>query len=97
MLFPQFKACPVTRVHINLPKLVAIPINIHRPIPDGFAVKQVRIIKKADRWYVNINIQCDVNVPDPMPHGHPIGAECWRGNLPPPNLLCERRETEKQT
>ena len=31
--------------------------------------KQVRIIKKADRWYASINIQCDVDVPNPMPHG----------------------------
>ncbi|MCG6136080.1 MAG: transposase, partial [Nostoc sp. LLA-1] len=38
-------------------------------------VKQVRIINKADVWYASINIQCDVNVPDPMPHGHPIGVD----------------------
>ena len=75
LLFPQFKACPLTRVHINLPKLGAISINLHRPIPDGFAVKQVRIIRKADRWYASIAIQCDVSVPDPMPHGHPIGVD----------------------
>ena len=75
MLFPQFKACPLTRVHINLPKLGLIKINLHRPIPDGFAVKQVRIIKKADRWYANVNIQCDVNVPEPLPHGHSIGVD----------------------
>ncbi len=75
LLFPQFKECPVTEVHIKLPKIGIIPINLHRPIPDGFVVKQVRIIKKADRWYASINIQCDVSVPDPMPHGHPIGVD----------------------
>jgi putative transposase len=75
LLFPQFKKSPLTGLHLELPKLGAIPINLHRPIPDGFIVKQVRIIKKADRWYASINIQCDVNVPDPMPHGHPIGVD----------------------
>jgi putative transposase len=75
LLFPQFKQNPVDGVHISLPKLGLIPINLHRPIPSGFVVKQVRIISKADRWYVSINIQCDVNVPDPMPHGHPIGVD----------------------
>lgn len=75
LLFPQFKKNPVTGLHIELPKIGAIPINLHRPIPDGFVVKQVRIIKKADRWYASINIQCDVNVPDPMPHGHPVGVD----------------------
>lgn len=75
LLFPQFKKNPITGLHIGLPKIGAILINLHRPIPDGFVVKQVRIIKKADRWYASINIQCDVNVPEPMPHGHPIGVD----------------------
>jgi len=75
LLFPQFKESPVTGVHIKLPKIGAIPINLHRPIPEGFVVKQVRIIKKADRWYASINIQCNVSVPDPIPHGHPIGVD----------------------
>ncbi|MEH2408449.1 RNA-guided endonuclease InsQ/TnpB family protein [Nostoc sp.] len=75
LLFPQFKVNPVTGYSLNLPKLGNIPINLHRPIPDGFVVKQVRIIKKADRWYASINIQCHVNVPSPMPHGHGIGVD----------------------
>ncbi len=75
LLFPQFKKNPVTGFHVELPKIGAIPINLHRPIPDGFVVKQVRIIKKADRWYASINIQCDVSVPEPVPHGHPIGVD----------------------
>lgn len=57
LLFPQFKENPVTGFHLKLPKLELIPINLHRPIPEGFVVKQVRIIKKADRWYASINIQ----------------------------------------
>ena len=94
LLFPQFKESPVTWLHIRLPKIGVISINLHRPIPEGaectaaflpevasgsffgsFVVKQVRIIKKADRWYASINIQCDVNVPNRMPHGHPIGVD----------------------
>ncbi|WP_373537884.1 RNA-guided endonuclease InsQ/TnpB family protein [Microcoleus sp.] len=75
LLFPQFKQNPVQGVHIALPKLGPIAINLHRPIPSGFVVKQVRIINKADIWYASINIQCDVSVPDPMPHGHPIGVD----------------------
>jgi len=75
LLFPQFKQNPVQGTHIALPKLGLIPINLHRPIPSGFVVKQVRIINKAGTWYASINIQCDVSVPDPMPHGHPIGVD----------------------
>jgi len=75
LLFPQFKKNPVEGKHIVLPKLGLIPINLHRPIPEGFVIKQVRIIRKADIWYADLNIQCDVKVPDPMPHGHPIGVD----------------------
>jgi putative transposase len=75
LLFPQFKDSPITGLHLKLPKIGSIPINLHRPIPDGFVVKQVRLLKKADRWYASVNIQCDVSVPEPMPHGHPIGVD----------------------
>jgi putative transposase len=75
LLFPQFKENPVTNLHIKLPKIGAIPINLHRPIPSGFTLKQVRILRKADRWYASISMQCDVSIPDPLPHGHPIGVD----------------------
>jgi putative transposase len=75
LLFPQFKENPVTNLHTKLPKIGAIPINLHRPIPSGFVVKQVRILRKADYWYASISLQCDVSVPDPTPHGHPIGVD----------------------
>ena len=75
LLFPQFKKSPLVGTHIELPKLGQIRVNLHRPIPDGFAVKQVRIIRKADRWYASVAIQCDVNIPASMPHGHPIGVD----------------------
>jgi putative transposase len=75
LLFPQFKENPVTNLHLKLPKLGTIPVNLHRPIPTGFVVKQVRILRKADRWYASISLQCDVSIPDPTPHGHPIGVD----------------------
>lgn len=75
LLFPQFKESPLTGDSILLPKIGLIPINLHRPIPDGFVIKQVRVLKKADIWYASINIQCDVNIPDQRPHGHPIGVD----------------------
>jgi putative transposase len=75
LLFPQFKQSPVVGTGLLLPKLGLVKVNLHRPIPDGFVVKQVRILKKADRWYASIALQCDVNVPEPTPHGHPIGVD----------------------
>jgi putative transposase len=75
LLFPQFKESPVTNLHVKLPKIGAIPINLHRPIPTGFVVKQVRILRKADKWYASISLQCDVSIPGSIPHGHPIGVD----------------------
>ena len=75
LLFPQFKENPVSDLQIKLPKIGAIPINLHRPIPNGFVIKQVRILRKADRWYASISLQCNVSVPDPMPQGHSIGVD----------------------
>jgi putative transposase len=75
LLFPQFKENPVTNLHIKLPKIGVIPINLHRPIPREFVVKQVRVLRKADLWYASISLQCNVSVPDPTPHGHPIGVD----------------------
>lgn len=75
LLFPQFKESPVQGNYLLLPKLGRVQVNLHRPIPNGFVVKQVRIIKKADRWYASIALQCDVKVPEPIPHGHPIGVD----------------------
>jgi putative transposase len=75
LLFPQFKENPVTNLHIKLPKIGIIPVNLHRPIPTGFVVKQVRILRKADKWYASISLQCDVSYLSPTPHGYPIGVD----------------------
>lgn len=75
LLFPQFKTNPLTGWQISLPKLGKVPINLHRPIPDGFIVKQVRILKKAIGWFAVISISSDVKIPQPLPHGHCIGVD----------------------
>ena len=74
-VFPQFKASPLRGTQIKLPKVGLVPINLHRPIPDGFDLKQVRVVKKASGWYAQLILQCDVQVPDILPHGEPIGID----------------------
>ena len=73
--FPQFKASPIVGNQIKLPKLGLMPIVLHRPIPDGFAVKTVRIIRKHSGWYATLCIQADVSIPDAAPHGRGIGID----------------------
>ncbi|MEM7594835.1 MAG: transposase [Cyanobacteria bacterium P01_A01_bin.83] len=52
-LFPQFKESPIKQGLIKLPKIGRVPINLHRPIPEGFKVKGVRIVSRVRGtvWY----------------------------------------------
>lgn len=75
LLFPQFKTNPLRDFHVKLPKLGSVSINLHRPIPEGFAVKQVRVLKKAIGWLAVIAKESDISIPDPVPHGHCIGID----------------------
>ncbi len=76
-VFPQFKDNPLTGYHIKLPKIGAVPINMHRPIPEGFAVKQVRILSRCRniQWYVVVTISSPVSVTDAPVHGRAIGID----------------------
>jgi putative transposase len=48
---------------------------LHRSIPEGFVVKQARVLKKADRWEVVVTIESDVSIPDAQPHGDALGID----------------------
>jgi putative transposase len=75
ILFPQFKTNPLTGWQVQLPKLGKVQINLHRPISDGFVIKQVRVVKKAVGWFAVVAIESDIALPSPVPHGHAIGTD----------------------
>lgn len=91
MLFPQFKSNPLnagafrlsegksanssSHWQIQLPKIGKVQVNLHRPIPFGFVIKQVRVVKKAMGWFAVIAIQSDFDFPSSVPHGHAIGVD----------------------
>jgi putative transposase len=76
-LFPQFKGNPISSSASKLPKIGAVPINLLSPIPDGFKVKQVRVLSRVrgTQWYVVVSIESDVSVPDMPAHGRAIGID----------------------
>lgn len=74
-LFPQFQSNPLSGNTIKLPKLGNVTINLHRPIPDGFKIKQVRIIRKAVGWFATISISADLDVPQVGCHGRALGGD----------------------
>jgi putative transposase len=68
--FPRVN-CPKAGAHLNgnilkLSKIGEIEVIVHRPIPDGFTLKQATILSKADGWYVSLSLE-DGTVPKAMP------------------------------
>lgn len=51
---------------LKLSKIGEVEVILHRPIPDGFAIKQATLIYKADGWYVSLSLE-DGTVPDLLP------------------------------
>jgi putative transposase len=76
-VFPQFKTNPITGQQIKLPKIGAVPINLHRSLPEGFAVKQVRVLSKVrgTQWYVVVTIESDVSIADAPVYGRAMGVD----------------------
>ncbi len=68
--FPRVN-CPKAGAHLTgnilkLSKIGEIEVVLHRPIPNGFAIKQATIVRKADGWYVSLSVEDDT-VPEPLP------------------------------
>jgi len=76
-VFPQFQVNPIESNLIKLPKIGTIRVNLHRPIPDGFVVKQVRVLSKVrgTQWYVVVTIESSVSIPDAPVYGRAIGID----------------------
>lgn len=51
---------------LKLSKIGEIPVVLHRPIPDGFEIKQATIVSKTDGWYVSFSLE-DNTVPASIP------------------------------
>ncbi|NJK75122.1 MAG: transposase [Oscillatoriales cyanobacterium RU_3_3] len=49
-------------LYIRLPKLGVVKVRMHRPIPDGFTVKQASVTRKADGWFIQLMLE-DPSVP----------------------------------
>ncbi|MBC8122628.1 MAG: transposase [Gemmatimonadaceae bacterium] len=73
--FPQFSSSPVRGEALRLPTIGYIKMRLSRPIPDGFQVKQVRVLKRASGWYAVLAMHSDVELPEVHPHGEAIGID----------------------
>jgi putative transposase len=66
--FPQVKQdwIDLQNAVLHLPFIGGVQIRMHRPLPNGFTLKTVQIVKKADGWYVNLCIE-DLRIPECTP------------------------------
>jgi len=53
------KASCIQGKFITLPKIGNVKLILHRPIPNGFAIKTCTVIHKPDGWYVTLSLQDD--------------------------------------
>jgi len=74
-VFPQLGKEPIQGTAVKLPMIGLVSFRQSRPIPDGATLKQARVVKCASGWYVQLTLQWDLDVPQPMPHGEPIGID----------------------
>jgi putative transposase len=54
-------------IYIRLPKLGIIQVRMHRPMPNGFTIKQASVTRKADGWYIQLMLE-DSSVPEFTPN-----------------------------
>ncbi len=61
--YPRIKPECIVGNRITLPKLGAIKLILHRPLPEGFTLKTASVTCKADGWYVTLSLN-DQTVPE---------------------------------
>ena len=74
-VFPQLKGEILRANRVKLPQLDWVKFRISRPIPDGFKVKQARVVRRASGYFVMLSLQLDVNIPEVPFNGHPLGVD----------------------
>lgn len=74
-VFPQMLKNCLQGNSIKLPQLGIVEFIKSREIPHGFVVKQARTVRKASGYFVILSLECDVNVPQPVAQGFPVGID----------------------
>jgi putative transposase len=74
-LFPQPSKDAVRGNYIKLPVIGKVKFRNSRPIPDGFVIKQIRIVKRASGYFAMLTLELDVSVPETLPHGNALGID----------------------
>jgi putative transposase len=74
-VFPQLGKNPLSEGMVKLPSIGVVKIRQSRPYPEGFDVKQARVVKRASGFYLMLTFQADLSVPDVPLVGHFVGVD----------------------
>jgi putative transposase len=74
-VFPQLGKNPIAQGVIKLPCIGLVQFRQSRPVPDGFTVKQARIVKRASGFYLMLTFQADIEIPDIPISGRVVGVD----------------------
>lgn len=73
--FKQMGVNPLKNGAVKLPKIGWVKMRQSRSIPEGFELRQARVVRRASGWYVMLVLGLDVDLPDVLPHGEPLGID----------------------
>lgn len=74
-VYPDVKQSAVELGRVKLPKIGWVKMRMSRPLPLGFVLKQIRVVKRASGYFVMLTYQLGVQVPDVSAHGHFLGVD----------------------
>ncbi len=74
-VYPQLGVNPLKENAVKLPKIGWVKMRVSRPIPEGFELKQVRVVRRVSGTYAMLTLKLAVDVPDRSPHGEPLGID----------------------
>jgi len=64
--YPQMRDGCLQGNLITLPMFGTVKVILHRPIPDGFKIKTASVTRKADGYYLSLNLE-DTTIPSIKP------------------------------
>lgn len=75
-VYPQLGEGQILRGNqIKLPQIGWVEYRKSREIPDGFVVKQVRVVRQASGYFLMFTLEGHVDVPNPVASGNPRGID----------------------
>ncbi len=74
-VYPDVKPSAVEPGRVKLPKIGWVKMRMSRPLPQGFTLKQIRVVLRASGYFVLLTYQLGVLVPDVPFSGHPLGVD----------------------